>query len=116
MGAKQNVEEYIEQGDLFVFPSIYEGCPLALLEAMALGVPSLVSNCDGNSEIIEHGIDGEMFRVGDVNELSDKIIELLTKSNKRQKYSEAGQARVLDYNPDIIFKKWEELFVNMIIN
>ena len=37
MGAKQNVEEYIEQGDLFVFPSIYEGCLLALLEAMALG-------------------------------------------------------------------------------
>ena len=89
MGAKKKVEEYIKKGDLFVFPSIYEGCPLALLEAMALGLPSLVSNCDGNSEIIEHGIDGEIFRVGDVHELSEKIIELLIKSNKRQRYSEA---------------------------
>ncbi len=114
MGAKQNVEKYIQKGDLFVFPSIYEGCPLALLEAMALGVPCLVSDCDGNTEIIENKINGEVFQTGEVNELSNKITNILTSYCKRQRYSKAGQADVMKYNADIIFKKWEKLFIKLI--
>lgn len=111
-GLSKNIEKCLEQADLFVFPSLYEGFPNALLEAMATGLPCIASNVSGNNDIIEANINGKLFDARDTNMLSTLIIELLGDNKLRKKFSIASKKKVLLYNPDNIFSQWEKLFMN----
>lgn len=60
-GRTDKVPEYLEQSDIFVLPSFYEGLPLSLLEAMASGLIVLSAPC--GSEVIRHRVNGFLFRL-----------------------------------------------------
>ncbi|MEX5996073.1 glycosyltransferase [Providencia vermicola] len=47
--------------DIFVLPSLWEGMPLAILEAQATGIPCIVSNIQGNNHLVQHNINGLLF-------------------------------------------------------
>jgi glycosyltransferase involved in cell wall biosynthesis len=66
---------------VYAMPSFYEGLPVALLEAMALGKPVIASNIPGIQEVITHGKDGFLFETGNVSELK-KYLELLLESSE----------------------------------
>jgi glycosyltransferase involved in cell wall biosynthesis len=57
-----NVSAVLSEADLFVLPSRYEGLGLVVLEAMAAGVPVIVSNIDGPAELVCHGQNGLLFQ------------------------------------------------------
>ena len=71
------VHSSLSEFDLFVQPSRYEGFGLTVAEAMAAGVPVLVSNIDGPMEIIASGLYGSFFDVNDNQDLSRKLIEII---------------------------------------
>jgi glycosyltransferase involved in cell wall biosynthesis len=76
VGRTDEVEEYLKCSDVFVLPSRKEGFGNVILEAMACGVPPVVSYMDGvSSETVKHGIDGLV--VNDVSELAGAIDKLL---------------------------------------
>ena len=82
---------------LFVQPSESEGLSIALLEAMAYGVPVLVSDIPGNLEAI--GDYGWSFRSGDVNDLTAKLKECLDNPDQASQFIKAAQQRVeTEYN------------------
>ena len=58
VGVQKDVRPYYEMGDIFVFPSYREGFPNVVLEAGAMGLPSIVTNINGSREIIEQGKNG----------------------------------------------------------
>lgn len=64
-----HVSSVLNEADLFVLPSRYEGLGLVVLEAMAAGVPVIVSNIDGPAELVCHGQNGLVFQSGDVDSL-----------------------------------------------
>lgn len=64
--------------DLAIQPSIFEGFGLTVVEAMAAGVPVLVSNIDGPMEIIDNGSYGYFFKSQDVNSLAEKLYEIIS--------------------------------------
>lgn len=64
-----HVSSVLNDADLFVLPSRYEGLGLVVLEAMAAGVPVIVSNIDGPAELVCPGQNGLVFQSGDVNSL-----------------------------------------------
>lgn len=68
--------EIIRGSDLFLLPSRMEGAPMALLEAMALGVPVIASDVGGIPDFIENGVTGLLFRDKDIEMLKDAIIRL----------------------------------------
>ena len=69
---------------VYVMPSLFEGLPVALLEAMALGKPVIASNIPGIQEVLTHGKDGFLFKAGDVFEFK-KYLELLLEDKDLQK-------------------------------
>lgn len=72
--------EQLHTYDLLVQPSRYEGFGLTIVEAMAAGVPVLVSNIEGPMEIIDNGKYGYYFQVGDYLDCSQKIAHIMKKS------------------------------------
>lgn len=73
---RTDVQALLDDADIFVLPSRYEGFGLALLEAMAVGLPVIAADIDGPGELLIDGSNGIKFKVGSAEDLADKIIAL----------------------------------------
>jgi len=78
---------YYNSADTFVLPSFVEGHSVALLEAMASGLPVIASMVGGNKETVEEGINGFFFEAGDSVILAEKLIKILTDDNLCERMS-----------------------------
>jgi len=67
------VYEFMRRGGIFVLPSLTEGMSNSLLQAMAMGLPIIVTNAEGNSELIENEKNGLIIPVGSAKKLSEAI-------------------------------------------
>jgi glycosyltransferase involved in cell wall biosynthesis len=77
VGSFDSVEELLAAADLFVLPSRHEGMSIALLEAMANGLPVIASDIPGNRDLIESGTTGKLFPEDDSAALAQTIEEML---------------------------------------
>ena len=84
---KEDLSELSAVADVFVLPSTSEGHSVAILEAMASGLPIIASDIEGNRESVEDGINGLLFENGNVENLAVKLTTILTDSNLRQRLS-----------------------------
>ena len=84
LGYHPQPQEMLEKASVFILPSMSEGSPNVILEAMSVGVPVVASNVGGIPEIINSGKNGYMFDFDDFNGFSDAAIELI-KNNKKEK-------------------------------
>lgn len=71
-----DLAERYRKADLFVLPSVSESCAMALLEAMSSGLPAIVSNVGGNTEIVCHEENGILFEPGSISDLSAALRRL----------------------------------------
>ncbi|MFC1465575.1 MAG: glycosyltransferase [Candidatus Brachytrichaceae bacterium NZ_4S206] len=79
-GFAKNPYAYLLRASVFVLSSAHEGMPNALIEALALGVPVVATNCrSGPAEILEDGRWGQLVPVGDVPAMANAILETLAK-------------------------------------
>jgi glycosyltransferase involved in cell wall biosynthesis len=85
---------FLRQIDVFVLPSVFEGLPYALLEAMYEGAPCVVSKCDGNNDVINNNING--FSCLAREEYAEIISFLLTNKEKAKQIGEAGRNFILE--------------------
>lgn len=81
--------------DLFVLPSLAEGIPMVLMEAMAMQIPCVAPRITGIPELIDHGIDGMLFAVADVEDLTKQIRILLEAPELCAKMGRQARARVV---------------------
>lgn len=91
LGNRADIDSILEQSDLFVLPSRYEGLGLVVLEAMAAGVPVIASNIDGPAELITHDKNGLLFESANEKDLAQKILNLYKNPEKMQKLANGGQ-------------------------
>ncbi len=77
LGQREDVRELLAVCDVFVLPSLSEGMPLSLLEAMAAGVPPVATRVGGMAEVIEDGKTGLLVPPADSNALAESIVILL---------------------------------------
>ncbi|MEX1044702.1 MAG: glycosyltransferase [Chthoniobacterales bacterium] len=87
--------EVLAAADVFLLTSDYEGTPMTLLEAMACGVPSVVSAVDGCQEILGDGRGGVTARPGDVEDFAGKLGALLGDSARRAQQGVVARERAL---------------------
>lgn len=84
---------------LFVLPSLAEGIPMVLMEAMAMEIPCISPCITGIPELIQHGVDGMLYAVADVEDLTAQIQTLLASPALMGKIGKQGRLRVLrDYD------------------
>ncbi len=89
----------IENGDVYVLPSRWEGLPNALLEAIAVGLPVVATRCPtGPDEILLDGQVGRLVAVDDVEAMAQNILELLSDGSVRQHFGEKGRERARDFS------------------
>jgi GalNAc-alpha-(1->4)-GalNAc-alpha-(1->3)-diNAcBac-PP-undecaprenol alpha-1,4-N-acetyl-D-galactosaminyltransferase len=109
-GTVKDVTVFLKQSDLFVMPSRVEGFPLALCEAMACGVPVVVTDCAPSiREIVRHGIDGIVTPNEDVVELTKAILMLMNNPKHRKQMSDQAPQIITRLSLPIVMKKWDQL-------
>jgi glycosyltransferase involved in cell wall biosynthesis len=79
--------------DVFLLPSLYEGFPFAILEAMAAQLPCVVSDVDGNREAIDDGKNGFLCPVNDVASWRNRVTQLIESASCREQMGAASHQR-----------------------
>jgi len=92
-GLSSDIEEILPIAELFILPSLWEGFPNALLEAMAAGKPVVATQVGGIPEIVVHGETGVLIPPRDTDALAIAIIDLLQNKLKAKNMGEAGRIR-----------------------
>jgi glycosyltransferase involved in cell wall biosynthesis len=94
LGNRHDVPVLLATADVFVLSSLWEGLPLALLEAMVSGLPSVVTAVGGNPEVIEHGKSGYLVPAADEQALAEALRRLLRDPSQRKQMGQAARERV----------------------
>jgi len=106
-GFVSNVYERLAEFDAFVFSSKSEGMPNALLEAMAVGLPCLSTDCDyGPREFIQHGGNGLLCEVADPQDMAEKMKQLAADPEARMQMGKNALKVRSDYAEDKILGKY----------
>lgn len=112
-GFISNPIEELKKTDVFIFPSKYEGFPLALTEAMSIGLPCLgFSNCAGVNELIKDGESG--FLAENEDELKACLAQLMESPEMRSKMGYFGHKMTANHTPEKIAENWS-LFIDEIV-
>lgn len=89
--SREELLQYYNSSDLFVYPSLYEGFGLPILEAMACGIPVIASNTGSLPEVVGDG--GIMLDPFDIEAISDNMYEILTNESIRENIIKKGLER-----------------------
>ncbi len=112
-GFQKNIDEWLTAIDIFVLPSLTEGTPMVLLEAMAHGVPCIATSVGGIPQVIESGIDGILVQPAKPEEISNAVSGLATDLLKREKLTTNARNKIRNqYN----IKDWAVKIENEYIN
>jgi glycosyltransferase involved in cell wall biosynthesis len=88
---EEAVESYLGALDAFVLPSLWEGLPMAILEAMAMGLPVVASAVNGTPEAVEDGVTGYLVPPQDPAALADRLQAVASDEGRRHEMGEAGR-------------------------
>ena len=111
LGKLDDIRSIMKKSDLYVRPSLLDGMPLGVLEAMAAKLPIIATNIAGTSELIETGKTGHLVTANDAKDLSDAIFTLLEDKNYMKKIANNGYELVRSkYDWNNISPLYEECY------
>lgn len=91
VGPVDHVSPYLRAADVFALPSLAEGLSNAVLEALACGLPALVSDIPGNRHLITHERNGLLLPIDDDRRLADTLAALIAEPDRRRELGSAGR-------------------------
>lgn len=97
LGSRGDVGEILKVMDVFILPSRWEGLPLALLEAMACGLPAVATRVAGSAEVVQEGATGLLVEPDDPEQLATAISKLLDSPGLRKEMGAMGRRRAMEY-------------------
>lgn len=115
VGKQEQIEEILAISDLFLLTSDYESFGLAALEAMAAGVPVISTNAGGLPEINIEGKTGFLSNVGDIENMSNHAITLLSDETMLSQFKKNAAEQANTFDIQNIVPKYEELYDRFLI-
>jgi len=114
-GELTDVRKKMKDSDLYVRPSLLEGFPYGVLEAMASGLPVIATKIGGTADLLTHEKTGYFVKPGNVNELANSMIDLLSNSNKLKTIAINGLELVeKKFSWDILYNEYENFYHNLL--
>ena len=115
-GYVTDIGDKIKDASLFVLSSDYEGMPNALMEAMAVGLPCISTDCPvgGPKFLIDDGINGLLTEVGNEKHLTDAIRKMLSDYDKALSMGKEATKISDTLSPDRIYGQWEKFIYDVV--
>ncbi len=110
LGFRSDISELCHTADIFCFPSIHEGLPVALMEAMAAGMPCVASAIRGNTDLIENGKSGFLCRVDSIDDYVKALSTLIGDKTLRDNMVAASIKRVESFDISYINEEMKGLY------
>ena len=113
-GQTNNVVDSLEKADVFVLSSLYEGMPNALMEAMAVGVPCISTDCPcGGPKMLFDGEGGILVANNNQIELEKAISSVLTNDEKKDLLGRQAKIKAEIFSSSNIYRRWELFIKNV---
>lgn len=114
-GFRRDIKEILATIDIFVIPSLLEGLPMILLEAMGMGKPIVATDIDGIKEVLENGKTGLLVPPRDTVALTDAIVNLLIYRDQAHQMG-INARRVVEekFGVDIMVEKVEDVYEDLL--
>lgn len=115
LGKQESLEELYSISDLMLLLSEKESFGLVALEAMACGVPCVGTNVGGVPEVINHGMNGFICEVGDIDDISNKSLAILVDQDLHQQFSKQSvETAKTKFKADQIVEQYEQIYFNLL--
>ena len=112
MGYRKDIPDIYRCSDLFAFMSYREGLPVALMEAMSSGLPTVCSAARGNTDLIEDGVQGHIVENAP-EALAQAILEMYRNPQLRQQYGAAAVEKVKQFDNENVHKVMKEIYLSV---
>lgn len=110
LGYQSNVYKYLKYADLFVQTSLYEGCPNALIEAVAAGLPAIATDClSGPEEVLLKGQGGDLIPIGDAAKLAECIDAYFANPEELRRKQLAAKEKLDRFKNETIMEQYINL-------
>lgn len=108
--ATKEMEKLYSEADIFILSSRWEGLPLALIEAISVGLPVVSFNCEtGPRDVVVDSYNGYLIDCFDVDNFAQKIDELSENKELRMKFSSNSLIKSKDFSPIAFYDNWNRL-------
>ena len=114
-GVEEKIKEKIINASLFVMPSLYEGISNALIEALALGVPTIATDSSGGGSrsLITSDLNGKLIETNNLEALVNAIESMLLDPENSEKMGQKAREISLKLDSETIYGKWEEFIIEV---
>jgi glycosyltransferase involved in cell wall biosynthesis len=114
VGHRADVAQILVAFDIYVQPSHYEGLSIAMLEALAAGLPMVTTDVDGVADVLPGGLGAVTVEVGDVEGLALGVVKLATDPKCGQELASVSQTRVREhFTNDAMYERYKSLYASM---
>lgn len=97
LGLREDVHQLLNEFDVFVLPSLWEGFPNVVLEAMACQKPVIATAVEGTVELVVHGETGLLVQPADADRLAEALLTMLQERGLIVEFGQAGRRRVEEH-------------------
>lgn len=109
-GYRTDIYRILGLSEVFLFSSLQEGLPVAVMEAMAVGLPVVCSKVRGNADLVDNGKGGYVPEQFDVNIWSDLIYSLLMDKNRLKSFGEYNIDKIKEYDKSNVEKEMRRIY------
>ena len=114
LGLKANVYPYLNEADIFVLPSLWEGMPITLIEAMATGLPIVATGVGGVPDMIEHNVTGLLVDKQNIN-IAKALNRLIKNSELRAEIGQAARIASVRFSAQEMKAQYAQLYKTLVM-